>query len=164
MSDKEQPTGPSDTVKDMAKVIQKAMSLDSKTGVIAVEDGLYKTCLPEGLTPDTVRVVHDHEHKFVAASALAVSNIGLKAMKSHADLTEVTAHVPMSGRNYTDVHYARSREFPNIKDSANPDAKPIVSHGVLTMKMHSTSGSNTGEVGRVRAYAKQMAAEALGSK
>lgn len=163
-TDKDTSNQPSETVRNMTKVIQKGMNLDNKTGIITANDGLYKECLPDGLNMDTIRTVHTHDHDFIAASALAVSNIGLKAMMAHSELDEVTAHVPLSGRNATDISYVRNRVFPNIKDSSNPNAEPIVAHGVLTVKTHFTSAGNTGEIARVRQWAKAQAAESLLAK
>lgn len=72
---------------------------DTKTLSTSEGDDLYTKHLPEGVTPEAVKAVHEYNTTFAAAGAGAfVEKVGA-AMKDDSDLAQVNYELPMYNKD-----------------------------------------------------------------
>lgn len=141
----------------LSKTIEKSMGIDKKTGIVTTETDIYEKTLPEGLTLDVVNAVESHNGKFIAASAHAIGNIAISAMKSNKDLETAETVVKMAGKNSLGLNVDRTRTYPNPQDKD----KPIVKHGVVTVNYDIVADHNSGQLKAARSIIGDLAAAAL---
>ncbi len=151
-------SGINENVSDLAAKIKKSIKVDNKTGVSEVQDDVWESTLPEGLTKEQIKAVKNHETNFVAATTMAVGDLALAAMKKNHELDEVSASVGMYGYDKVQVNVMRQDEYPNLR---NPDAGPIVKLGATRTKFSVHGGKNAGELKKVFAYITEEAQKAL---
>lgn len=99
MSDKK--TKHAEAVASLRSVIAARLNIDTDTGAFTTSEGedIYTASLPEGLTTDVIKSVHDHNTMFVAASTGAVVDKVVEAFKVNKDLTQVNYELPMFGKD-----------------------------------------------------------------
>lgn len=141
----------------MAKVIEKNIEIDHKTGIGSEKEGVFEKTLPEDLSMDTVKRVGDHNSSFIAAGALAFGNLAVKAMQKNAELTETDIQLKMTGRDHVGYHMNRTKEYQNHLSGGGA----VVKHGVLTTDYHVSGGRNSGELKRVREHLAEAADKAF---
>lgn len=85
------------------------ISLNSDTKSLDLKEGddLYSAHLPEGLTPEIVKAVHDHDTTFVAGVASAFVDVTTKGFKADKDLSQVNAEFGMFGKNKVQLMASR---------------------------------------------------------
>ena len=99
MSDKK--TKNAEAVASLRAEIAARLNIDTDTGAFTTSEGedIYTASLPEGLTTDVIKSVHDHNTMFVAASTGAVVDKVVEAFKVNKDLTQVNYELPMFGKD-----------------------------------------------------------------
>ena len=99
MSDKK--TKHAEAVASLRAEIAARLNIDTDTGAFTTSEGedIYTASLPEGLTTDVIKSVHDHNTMFVAASTGAVVDKVVEAFKVNKDLTQVNYELPMFGKD-----------------------------------------------------------------
>lgn len=145
-----------ENVESTAKLMAEGMT--SEGSKINFVDGIYEKTLPEGLTMDLAEKFVEHRSTFVAAGGLAAGRFAFEMMKKDTGLEQVTAELPMAGKDMVEYLIERQTQSQNPQ---NREEK-VTSYGVLTTKV-TTAGvsSNSGQLGAVRKELKKVAAEAL---
>lgn len=150
--------GVSENVLTMAKAIEKQLKLDTKTGIVESEDGIYEKMLPEELSIETVKAVGTHNANFIAAGSYAVGNIAVQAMAKHKSLDRVSGEIKMAGRDVMSVNVDREKPFTNhLKRDADGNPETGVKVGVVTTSYDVRAGRNSGELKKVRSAIADMA-------
>lgn len=159
MSDKKETTTPAvkENVVAMAAIIEKEITLDSKSGQATSSDNVYEKTLPEDLTLDVAKRVGDHNATFVAAGAYAFGNMSVKAMAKTKSLESTGVTLKMAGKDSVDYTVDRTRSYRNPQD----ESAPIVKHGVISATLNTHVGSNTGSLKAARKAVEAAAADAL---
>lgn len=126
MSDKK--TKHAEAVASLRAEIAARLNIDTDTGAFTTSEGedIYTASLPEGLTTDVIKSVHDHNTMLVAASTGAVVDKVVEAFKVNKDLTQVNYELPMFGKD-------------KLQIMANRDGSLNV--GVVTSVVNSKAGS-----------------------
>lgn len=157
MSDKATEIVISAPVTDLATKIKEHLSVDKKTGVITAAADIYKTCLPDDMSADTVQRVRDHDTTFVAAAVKAVGDVSLPVLTKNKELESTTAVVEMLAKSHVAVDFKRVEEFPNPKEKGTT----ITKYGTTKVEVHHAAGHNAGELKKVRNWLKEEAEKAL---
>lgn len=145
-------------VQALAEKIRQDMKLD-KTGVAVVSPDLYVQTLPEGLTKETVKLLSEHNSRWVAAGGLALGQESIPVMKKHKDLNQTTLVVPTIGKDNFAFAFDRSKEVraPGAEESTTK-------YGILAASLNIyNDGANVGEVKKVKQLLSNEALEAFGS-
>lgn len=149
-------------VLDLSKKIGDGLSLGEK-GIIAPAEGLYETLLPEGLSMDTLERVQAHNTEVLAATMHAVGKIAIPAMQKDDTLNKVTLELPTVGKDTFSFAFDRSRQ---VRDGApgDKDAGMKTKYGISTIAVDIYGAGNRGDVGAVKSFLSQDAADALSGK
>ncbi len=147
-----------ETVTELASKIKEHLSVDKKTGVITAAADIYKTCLPDDMSADTVQRVRDHDTTFVAATVKAVGDISLPVMAKNKELESTTGVVDMLAKSHVSVDFKRKEEFPNPKEKG----ATITKFGTTKVEVHHAAGHNAGELKKARNWLKEEAEKTLG--
>lgn len=143
---------------DLANALKKEFEI-GEGGVITVPKDLYEKTLPEGLTLADVKKVQEHNTALVAASALAVGEVGNAHFKKHKKDDRLSLEFK-AGVDSISIDYQRSKEYPNFKD---PEGPKIQKYGILTAGYESQAGvGSRGQLSRVKKNLAAKAAELLG--
>lgn len=144
-------------VKELAEKIKSAIKIDPKTGAMeAVSKEFYASTLPDGITVDTIKQIHDHDTKFVAAQTLAHGEIANAAAKKNKSLEESKLKVPTVGRSNISTIWKRETQNNNPATG-----EKIVKYGVVTAKLDFHGTHNAGQYGAVKAFVSEDAAKKL---
>lgn len=124
----------SEAIKTLAKAIAADLTVN-EDGTVKAPDDLFAKHLPEGLDLATVKKVHTQRQEFMAASALAVGEVGIEAMKANKNLDQVQLKVNV-GKDVATVTTVRRHEqaVPGSQDT-------VVSHGYTTASYKAKGGS-----------------------
>lgn len=145
-------------VLDLSAKITNGLTLDGK--VVTPAEGLYESLLPEGLSMDTLERAQAHDTQVLAAAAHAVGMLAIPAMKKDESLNKITLELPTVGKDTFGVAFDRVRQ---VRDGApgDKDAGMKPKYGITTVSVDKYGAGNRGEVGAVKAFLSNEAAEAL---
>jgi hypothetical protein len=145
-------------VLDLSEKIGKGLSLDGN--VVTASDGLYESLLPEGVSMDLLERVQAHDTEVLAATALAVGQLGNKAMKKDETLNKISLVMPTVGKDTFGFAYDRSRQ---VRDAApgTEGAGMKTKYGIMSISVDKYGAGNRGEVGAVKTFLSAEAAEML---
>lgn len=149
-------------VQELADKIAKGISI-KKTGESTIEENLYESHLPEGLTMETVSNVRRYTSNFIAAGQHAFGVAAVDAMKKNDDLFKLSDTVSLGDKDSVTYTVERNRTFM-VHVGANKDnPKPVLKHGICaaTVVMAGTSGS-AGQLKIARTHVGAYAAKLLG--
>lgn len=150
----------SDTKAKELKAVVKAMSdalladitIDATSGVATPVEDIYNKHLPEGITPEIVKNISEHNTNFVAASTHAFGVTAVAAMKANPELQKATIDMPFGYKDNLHITTTRSTELPNDKGTSYGDT-----HAILTVK----AGSNGAQLKTALSLIADMAASSL---
>lgn len=83
-------------------------------GKIVIDPNTYVQTLPESITVEQVKALHDHNANFFPAAVHALKAPVLKAMKKDKDIEKLQGSFPLIGKDTFDVTIERKRDFPVI--------------------------------------------------
>lgn len=141
----------------LSKKIEEAMAIDNNTGIVTTGGDIYETTLPEGITIETVNTIEKHNGDFIAASAHAIGQVAVNAMKDHSALASAETVIKMGGRNELGLTVERERTYRNPQDAT----KPVVKNGVVTITYDVAADNDSGQVKNARTIINNLAASAL---
>ncbi len=153
----------SDNVVDLSGKLKGSISLPASTKgatTISAEApaSSYLDNLPEGITPEIVKSVHDYNVNYIAAAARATCAIGLDALKANKDLANLQVTWPLAGKDSWTGLYDRTRVFPKPGGG-----DPITAYGVLNGKLKiSMDDAGVGLLKLVKTEARAEALKILG--
>lgn len=145
-------------VASLVTALTDKFSFDKTAGSVVVEKDAYTTTLPEGLTPEIVKHVSDHNTNFVAAGAKVFGDIALGAMAKDKKIDRLSLDIPLTGRDKVSFSFDRSVTSPN---PAIP-GESLTRYGVLRAKVDMVADNNAGQYKVARTQLKELAEAALG--
>lgn len=143
-------------VQAMADQIGAAIQIDTKAGTATVTEGLYDKTLPDGLTPEVVKAVSDHNTTFVAAGTLAFGKASVEAMKGSKKLETLELDIPMGHKDNLGLHTSR-----NVTVTAPGSDTKIEKFGVVKATYEVRAGKNGGQLKAARQTVADLAVAAL---
>lgn len=146
-------------VRDLAERIKQSLELDTTSGLVAEKEPgtIYKGAVEDaGLSMETVDQVKKMESTVVAASTLAIGQIGVEAQKKHAELGTVQGTIQMYGDEKFTAGIHRESQARNPKTGES-----FTVHGQTFTQYHHTTAANKGDMGKTRSYLKSLANESL---
>jgi hypothetical protein len=139
-------------VKAMSDALMADISIDATSGVATPAEDIYNKHLPEGITPEIVKNISEHNTNFVAASRYAFGVTAVAAMKANPELQKATIDIPMGYKDNLHIAMVARTELPNDKGIEYGNT-----HAVLTVR----AGSNGSQLKIVNSLIAEMAATAL---
>lgn len=152
------PTNIKEDVLALSAKIEAGIAVDKKTGAGIENGNLYNDNLPEGLTTDTVKQVHDYNTTFVAAGTLAFGNLAATAMKSNKSLEEANISIKMGVKDKLEINMLRSKEYTN---PLVENSDPVTKYGVVKANYQIQAGANKGQLKAVRNHLAELSMEYL---
>jgi hypothetical protein len=148
----------SDTIKDLStKLAEKFTIVDGK---LVIDPDAYTQTLPENISVETLKQVHDHNSNFYPAVSLAAGNAARQAMALDKTIEEMHVEVPMLGGDRFNLTAHRSRTFPIPKSD-----KVTLQYGTLSATLVTQSArASRGAMNHVRDYLAAEALKVLGGK
>jgi len=149
-----------DEVLQLAASIEKAITIDKKTGEGSVgENDVYHDNLPATLTREVVKEVSAYNTNFIAAGAYAFGKIAVDAMKGNKSLEKANIEFKMGDRDTVGFTVDRRKEHSN---PAGAEGDVIEKFGVITPK-YSTRADKTsaGQLKVARSLIGELAMEKL---
>lgn len=143
-------------VKDLAESIKKDFKIGDG-GVIALDKGFYANTLPEGLTIGQVEAVQKHNSNLLAATALALGDLGIPHLKKHKDLASVSVEFGI-GKDKLAATLKREQQVPDGLGKGGMRTK----YGVISANYKAHAAGNVGDFKRVREHVANEAASAWG--
>lgn len=105
--------------------------------------------------------LHDKRSTAFTATAKAIGELGIDAMKKHPNLVSLEAVVPLQGKDSFTVTVDRQREYPK---PGSKTGEKIKAFGVLNTQLDTVSSrSNLGQMKQVRQELQEAAMAAFGS-
>lgn len=142
----------------LAEEIKSDIEIDKKTGTPQVKEGTYQRIAEaRGIDAETLTKVDDLNTDFVAASGLAVGELGLNAFKGNNSLDRIDVTLNMSGKNKVDHSLRREVSYANPSEPGTN----LVKHGVLRSTLTVVAGNNSGQLGAAYKHLKDLAATEL---
>lgn len=119
--------------REMAEVIKSNLQVQGNHITEKEAHLAYNKTLPEGFTPESVKVLAKHNNNFTKAAYVAVGEVSGDVFVNQKDVEKVTAQIgffaPTDSLQFT---AERSREYPNPQATGDDPAK-ITKNLVLTM-------------------------------
>lgn len=82
-------------------------------GKFVIDPNTYVETLPEDISVEMIKKVHDHNSNFFPAVTMAAGELAIASMKKDKKLDSMSLEVPMINKDHFDVTIERSRSFPN---------------------------------------------------
>lgn len=140
----------SEAVKNLSTQLKDEFKL-GEAGVVEVSPDAYeKTLEGTGLTMEVVEQVQTHQANVVAASGLALGEMGLDAFKKDKDLSQVSVELK-AGKDVLGGVFARSKQVPDGQGGMQ------TKYGVLSSRVQVNGAANKGELKKVRTHLAEMA-------
>lgn len=128
----------------MAEKIKKEFVI-GEGGVVTVDKGFFETILPENMTLAEVKRVQDFQAEVVAATGLALGEVGNDHFRKHKTADALSIEF-VAGRDKIGLTYQRSRPFPDGKGGQ------MTRNGVLSARHQVAGAANKGMFGKVRTH------------
>jgi hypothetical protein len=128
-------------ITELSEQIAAVMTMDKKTGVCTVPDGIYVKLLPAGITEEIVKDVQTYNSNFATAAALTVGEAAIPVMKKDKELLNASLEIKTVGKDTIGVSFDRSRQVPSRDENNQPNGTKtkfgstsveIVSYGAKT--------------------------------
>lgn len=123
-----------------AKLAEKISYVDGK---LVIDQDAYVTTLPEDISVEMVRKVHEHNSNFFPAVTLAVGDVSTPILKKDKKLDSLHLEVPMLDKDHFDVTMQRSRTFPNPQGGEAVKTWGYVSASLTTQSARASRGVMT---------------------
>lgn len=131
---------------NLAAEIKKDLKIGDG-GIAEAPKDFYAKHLPEGLTLELVKRVHDHDSDFFSASGLALGELGLKHLKSHKTVEAVELDYTAI-KNKHSLTFRREKQVPDGLGKGGMRTK----HGDLSGSVKVYSAGNVGSFKKVREH------------
>ena len=125
-----------------------------------VDKDLYLNNLPEALTVDHVKALHEYNSEYFAASAKAFGEAALPVLKEHKKVDTITADFALAGKDNWAVGIELSHQYPNPKGG-----EPTTQFGAMSFKLETQAARGSrGMIKHVREEISTAALAMLGGK
>lgn len=141
-------------IRDLATKIKGDMKV-GEAGIVEIPKDIFEKTLDETLSMDMVKKVQSHQANVVAATGLALGEVGLEAFKGNKTLNQVSVEYPV-GKDSIGGTFSRSKQVPDGNGGQQ------TKFGALGMsyKVAGASGSK-GSLKKVRAHLSDIAKDVL---
>lgn len=144
-------------VRNLADLVKAELKLGAN-GVVEVSEGAFERTLePAGLTLAEVTKVQNHTTDLVAATGLALGELGLDAFKADKELAQVSVSLP-TGKDAINFTFQRQKE---VAAGTGKDAGTQIKYGYLTGKIDVNAHANKGSLRRVKDHLNEVAKKML---
>lgn len=126
-------------------------------GVVTVPKDFYAKHLPEGLSLEQVKQVQDHDSTIFAAAGLALSELGLKHLKTHKAVEALSLDYTAI-KNKHGLVYRREKQVPDGLGKGGMRTK----FGDLSGSIKVHAAGNVGAFKKVREHAAEEAKKVWG--
>lgn len=121
------------------------------SGVVEVPVDIFeKTLEGTDLTMEIIEQYHNHRDNVLAASGLALGEVGIDAFKANKDLAQVSVEIPV-GKDTIGSTFAQSKQVPDGQGGQQ------TKYGVLSSRYQANGAANKGELKKVRTHLSEMA-------
>lgn len=144
-----------DSITTMAAEIKKEFKI-GEGGVVEVPKDFYEKTLPAGMTMADVRKVQDHDANLIAATGLALGEVGIDHFKRHKKADQLSVDF-VAGKNKVGLVFQRSKKVQDGKGGT------LEKHGALSARYVVSGAGNRGNFKKVRDHLAGMAADVLAS-
>lgn len=142
---------------DLAERITKSLSLDAATNTVTPTSSIYEEAATDaGITQEQIGKVKSFEISFVAATTKAIGSMGIAAMEKETSLNRVTGEIPMYDGDSFRVCVDRSSTGRNPRTG-----EPTTTYGSIKTEFVQSTGSNRGQMAKVRLELRELAEAAL---
>lgn len=145
-------------IRTLADVIKGKMSLGEE-GVITIDGDITEALLPENLDMSTVKMYQDHQSNLVAATGLALGEVGIDAFEKDKRLDRVSTEFNF-GKDTIGGGFDRMKEYRTSMEAGAPMAPK---YGVLSPKYTVAASAPKGSLKKVKSYLNEQALAVLGS-
>lgn len=145
-----------ENVTKLAEVIKGGLKIGAE-GVAEVSPELFEKTL-EGteLTVDQFKNTMAHRDNLIAATGLALGELGVEHFKNHKDATQVSVEIPVLKDSVAAV-FQREKEVQTAPGSGETKTN----YGFLRTSYTAVGAANKGELKKVKTHLAEMAAAAL---
>lgn len=149
---------PNKEVMDLGQRIKEAMlAVDPITALTVPKEPIYEICAKaDDLTLEQIGKVKNFDTKFVAGTTWALGSIGIEALDKNSEMNHVSGEVPMYGGDSFKVSISRSVAGRNPRTG-----EAVTTYGAIKTEYTQTTGSNSGQMAKVRASLRQLGDELL---
>lgn len=143
---------------------QLSYTVEGTTAIITSAEGAYEKLLPSEVPLEAAKALQKFVPHFIAGGNEAVGNLARQIANDNPNVTQVTARIPMLGKDRLDVTWNRSEERnAGIPKSGEVAEKKTV-YGTMTAKLTVTgTDAGSGELNKVFKRQKAAALEMFGS-
>lgn len=113
-----------------------ALSEDKSTAVVSLADNAYVGTLPEGITPELLKKIDEHNAIFYPAATKAFGQISNEQFAQNKDLKTTNAGFALSDDRTFQLTMHREKQFHNPKGD-----DPITKHGYITAGVETSEAS-----------------------
>jgi hypothetical protein len=139
------------------KLAEKITVVDGK---LVIDADAYVQTLPEHISVEMLKNVHEHNSNFYPAVSLATGNAARHAMEKDKTIEAMPLEIPLIGGDHFDLTVHRSRTFPIPKSD-----KVTTQYGTLSATLVTQSArASRGAMNHVRDHLAAEALKVLGSK
>lgn len=114
-------------VAELSEKLQEGITVNKTTGAGTASGDLYATTLPEGLTPDIVSAVSEHNTNFVAASVHAFGIKAVEALGENRNINQATIDIAMGGKDSLHITTVGETQLGEGKDSEFGTTRAVLS-------------------------------------
>lgn len=144
-------------ISDLAERITKSLLLDSTSNTVTQTSSIYvEAATDAGITQEEIGKVKSFEIGFVAATTRAIGRIGIEAMEKEASVNRVSGEIPMYEGDTFRVAVDRSSVGRNPRTG-----EPTTTYGSIKTEFVQSTGSNRGQMAKVRLELRELAEAAL---
>ena len=135
----------------------------AKDGALTVEDNLFESTLPEGLTMDQITAGRNHTANFVSAGQYVFGRKAVDALAKNKELTEIEGSLSLGGKDSVKYNVERKHTYMNRMGANKDNPVEVVKHGICVATVDTVVGKG-GQLKLARQHVGQYAAELLGGK
>ena len=146
-----------EAVVELAKTLKAEMKVGA-AGVVEISPDAYEKTLADGLTLKEVQAIQEHNANIVAATGLALGELGMDAFKKDKKLDQVSVSFK-AGKDVHSATFQRSKEVPINKPGEERKTAP--KYGILSNSVTVHGAGNKGTLKKVRAHLSEEAAKIL---
>ena len=153
----------SEHISSLAGKLKETLATETNGTTLKMHhDGnVYTENLPEGITPELARKVHEYDVDITMALTHAAGQVAIENFTTNGDLTDAVYTAKLD-TNKLEVCFDRSKTFQvPPKDGGEPSS--ITKHCNTTVKFVARAGRNS-DLDHIRTALVEMANEAYGSK
>lgn len=127
-------------VNSLADILKPQLSVtlsdNKETAVVSLADKAYVNTLPEGITPEILKKIEEHNSIFFPAATKAYGTVTNEHFAQHKELKSTHASFELTDDKTLQLSMQREKQFRNPQGDES-----IVKHGYITAAIESREAS-----------------------